>query len=216
MLGKVPSAGTKKRQVRQGPAFKGSYTRKSAHVVGCISSIIQRRTGTRGAEIHVPQLFLRYTEELTALRRWNMRQRHGGERQYEALGGVGCAWGDWEGPRLERQAEVMCFPKWVRAAFHQSHLLNCSFGRWRSGMCILTSSPLIFEKHWYIASLFCFIELEIKLERDREYTKLLEIGRIFYTVLGTLDLGPMGGVPSGRIDIRQLGGNTPGMGCRRR
>lgn len=70
MLGKVPSAGTKKRQVRQGPAFKGSYPRKSAYIVGCISSIIQRRIGTRGAEIrHVPQLVLRYTEELIALRR---------------------------------------------------------------------------------------------------------------------------------------------------
>lgn len=132
-------------------------------------------------------------------------------------------WVEWDVPggtgrvRGWRGKQKSCvFHMWVRAAFHQSHLLNCSFGRWRPGICILTSSPLTFEKHWYIASFFCFIELEIKLERDREYTKLLEVGRIFYTVLGILDLGPMGGVPSGRTDIRQLGGNTPGMGYRRR
>ena len=158
--------GLKKRQVRQGPAFKGSYTRKSAHIVGCINSIMQRRTGTRRAEIrHVPQLVLRYTEELIALRRWNMRQRHGGEREYEASGGVGCAWGRWEDPRLERQAEAMCFPKWVRASFHQSHLLNCSFRRWRPGICILTSSPLIFEKHWYIASFFLFYRIRDQIRK---------------------------------------------------
>ena len=98
----------------------------------------------------------------------------------------------------------------------QSHLLSCDFRRWGPGICILISLPLIFEKHWYIASekhwyIFCFTELEIKLERGWEYIKLLEVGRIFYIVLESLDLGPVDGVLSGRTDMRQLGGDTPGM-----
>ena len=75
---------------------------------------MQRRTGTQTAEMRrVHQLVLRYMEELIGLRRRTVRQRHGGERLYEVLGGRGCALGDCEETRLERQAEVTCFPKWV-------------------------------------------------------------------------------------------------------
>lgn len=62
----------------------------------------------------------------------------------------------------------------------------------------------------------CFIELEIKLQRGLEYIKPLEFGRISYIVLETLDLGPMGGIPSGRTAMQQFGGDTPGMGDRGR
>ena len=61
----------------------------------------------------------------------------------------------------------------------------------------------------------CFIELEIKLDRGWEYIKPLEVGRIFYIVLETLDLGPMGWVPSGNRAMQQFGGDTPGMGDKR-
>ena len=36
----------------------------------------------------------------------------------------------------------------------QSHLLSCDFRRWGPRICILISLPLIFEKHWCIASFF--------------------------------------------------------------
>lgn len=45
--------------------------------------------------------------------KWTVRQRHGLERLYEVLRGRGCALGDWEETRLEKQAEATCFPKWV-------------------------------------------------------------------------------------------------------
>lgn len=113
-LARCQMLGIEKRQMRQGLAFKWSYASKSPHFVGCMSSEMQRRTGTQTAEMRrVHQLVLRYTEELIGLRRRTVRQRHGGERLYEVLGGRGCALGDCEETRLERQAEVTCFPKWV-------------------------------------------------------------------------------------------------------
>ena len=113
-LARYQMLGIEKRQMRQGLAFKWNYARKSPHFIGCRSSVMQKRIGTQRAEMRrVHQLVLRYMEELIGLRRWTMRQRHGGERLYEVLGGRGCALGDWEETRLERQAEVTCFPKWV-------------------------------------------------------------------------------------------------------
>ena len=68
MLGKMPNAGNRKRQVRQGLAFR-SYDRKSPHFVGCMGSAVQRHTGTQIAELRrAHQLVPRGVEELIGLR----------------------------------------------------------------------------------------------------------------------------------------------------
>ena len=67
-LARCQMLGIKKRQVRQGLAFR-SYARKSPHFVDCMGSAKQRHTGTQRAELRrAHQLVPRCVEELIGLR----------------------------------------------------------------------------------------------------------------------------------------------------
>ena len=113
MLGKMPNAGNKKKTSEAGPCLQELCQEipTLCRLYGLSKAKTHRNTESRvetcasaGSEV---------CGGINWTQKWTVRQRHGGERLYEVLGGRGCALGDWEETRLERQAEATRFPKWV-------------------------------------------------------------------------------------------------------
>lgn len=120
--------------------LQGRYIRKSPHIKGSVSLVMQRCTGTQSKnERELHQLVLRVMEELIGRRRWNMIQTCQRDWSVWVEGSV------HRGTRRDEAAEasrshVLC--KACQGPLSLENLLNHNFRRWWSEMCILTSSHL--------------------------------------------------------------------------